>query len=183
MSGFLDNYETVESRLVKFWDQNPDGRVMTDLVAYSDTAFIVRAEVYRDAADETPAASGYAQETVSTKGVNSTSALENCETSAIGRALANLGFAAVGKRPSREEMTKTQRAKPATTTDPTVMADLRDGLKQALSLDSLVKAGQAVSAAYNAGKVSDADREYLRGVYEEAHTLVTIPLVTEAEAV
>jgi hypothetical protein len=42
--------------------------------------------------------------------------LENCETSAIGRALANAGYAAKGKRPSREEMTKvvTQRApKPA----------------------------------------------------------------------
>jgi hypothetical protein len=35
--------------------------------------------------------------------------LENCETSAIGRALANAGFAAKGKRPSREEMAKVEK--------------------------------------------------------------------------
>jgi hypothetical protein len=35
--------------------------------------------------------------------------LENCETSAIGRALANAGYAPKGKRPSREEMTKVVR--------------------------------------------------------------------------
>ena len=55
-----------------------------------------------------PDATGHAQEHVTEKGVNSTSALENCETSAIGRALANLGYAAKGKRPSREEMAKTK---------------------------------------------------------------------------
>jgi hypothetical protein len=38
--------------------------------------------------------------------VNKTSALENGETSAIGRALANAGYAPKGKRPSREEMSK-----------------------------------------------------------------------------
>jgi len=37
--------------------------------------------------------------------------LENCETSAIGRALANAGYAAKGKRPSREEMGKVARLK------------------------------------------------------------------------
>jgi hypothetical protein len=39
--------------------------------------------------------------------------LENCETSAIGRALANAGYAPKGKRPSREEMSKVVAAKPA----------------------------------------------------------------------
>jgi hypothetical protein len=51
-------------------------------------------------------ATGYAEETVTSRGVNQTSALENCETSAIGRALANAGYAPKGKRPSREEMSK-----------------------------------------------------------------------------
>jgi hypothetical protein len=38
-----------------------------------------------------PYSTGLAEETISGRGVNSTSALENCETSAIGRALANAG--------------------------------------------------------------------------------------------
>ena len=49
---------------------------------------------------------GLAYELVSDRGVNSTSALENGETSAIGRALANANYAAKGKRASREEMSK-----------------------------------------------------------------------------
>jgi hypothetical protein len=57
-------------------------------------------------------ATGYAEEHVTERGVNSTSHVENCETSAVGRALANAGFAGSdpSKRPSREEMTKVQRA-------------------------------------------------------------------------
>jgi len=62
--------------------------------------------------DAYPWTTGFAEETVSTRGVNSTSALENCETSAIGRALANAGYAAKGKRPSREEMAKVNQAQP-----------------------------------------------------------------------
>jgi hypothetical protein len=53
-----------------------------------------------------PWTTGLAEETVQGRGVNATSALENCETSAIGRALANAGYATKGKRASREEMSK-----------------------------------------------------------------------------
>ena len=62
--------------------------------------------------DAYPWTTGFAEETVSTRGVNSTSALENCETSAIGRALANANYAAKGKRPSREEMAKVNQGQP-----------------------------------------------------------------------
>jgi hypothetical protein len=101
----LEDYETVEERLVKFWADNKDGRVITTLLDFSGTRFIVRAEVYRGL-DSPVWATGLAEETVQGKGVNATSALENCETSAIGRALANAGYATKGKRASREEMSK-----------------------------------------------------------------------------
>lgn len=105
----LDEYETVETRLEKFWTANPGGMVHTDLIAYGDKQFIVRAAIYRQQGDSEPWATGYAEEVVTDRGVNQTSALENCETSAIGRALANAGYAAKGKRPSREEMAKVER--------------------------------------------------------------------------
>jgi hypothetical protein len=102
----LDDYETVEERLIKFWKDHPDGRIDTRLVEASATRFIVQAYIYRTEADQHPWSSGLAEETVQGRGVNATSALENCETSAIGRALASAGYATKGKRPSREEMAK-----------------------------------------------------------------------------
>jgi hypothetical protein len=104
----LDDYETVEERLIKFWKEHPDGRIDTKLVEASASRFIVQAYIYRTEADQYPWASGLAEETVSGRGVNATSALENCETSALGRALASAGYATKGKRPSREEMSKVQ---------------------------------------------------------------------------
>lgn len=119
MPGFLDDYEPVEDRLAKFWDDHPEGQIVTEILAAPQGQWIVKASVWRDGLAssinegpirdlfyERPDAVGHAQEHVTEKGVNSTSALENCETSAIGRALANLGYAAKGKRASREEMTK-----------------------------------------------------------------------------
>ena len=102
----LADYETVESRLEKWWKDNPDGRLATKIEQASDTRYIVSAELYKTEADAKPCATGLASESISDRGVNSTSALENCETSAIGRALANAGYAAKGKRASREEMNK-----------------------------------------------------------------------------
>jgi len=102
----LEDYETVEERLVKFWKEHPDGRIDTKLVEASATRFIVQAYIYRTEADQHPWSSGLAEETIQGRGVNATSALENCETSAIGRALASAGYATKGKRPSREEMQK-----------------------------------------------------------------------------
>ena len=102
----LDDYETVEDRLIKYWNDNPEGRIQTTLLEYSASRFIVSAAVFRKAGDTAPWATGLAEETVQGRGVNATSALENCETSAIGRALANAGYATKGKRPTREEMAK-----------------------------------------------------------------------------
>jgi len=55
-----------------------------------------------------PTSTGYAFEVDGGYGANKTSALENCETSAIGRALANMGLHG-NKRASREEMSKVER--------------------------------------------------------------------------
>jgi hypothetical protein len=108
----LQDYETVEERLIKFWKEHPDGRIYTEIIEHTLQRFIVKASIYRTEVDAHPWTTGFAEETVSTRGVNSTSALENCETSAIGRALANANYAAKGKRPSREEMAKVNQAQP-----------------------------------------------------------------------
>lgn len=102
----LADYEPVEVRLEKFIKDYPTFRIATELEVVEKDRYIVKAYLFKDANDGVAWATGYAEETVTQRGVNQTSALENCETSAIGRALANAGYAPKGKRPSREEMTK-----------------------------------------------------------------------------
>jgi len=102
----LADYEPVEVRLEKFIKDYPDFRISTELEVVEASRYIVKAYLFKTSQDSIAWATGYAEETVSTRGVNQTSALENCETSAIGRALANAGYAPKGKRPSREEMSK-----------------------------------------------------------------------------
>ena len=106
----LEDYETVEERLIKYWKDHPDGQIHTEILDQSAGRFIVKASVYRTEADVRPWTTGLAEETIQGRGVNATSALENCETSAIGRALANAGYATKGKRASREEMGKVNKA-------------------------------------------------------------------------
>lgn len=108
----LQDYETVESRLEKWHEKYPDNRIETELIEANDKRFIVFAKLFKTEADPKPCSTGLAFEIITEKGVNSTSALENCETSAIGRALANAGFAAKGKRASREEMAKVVKSEP-----------------------------------------------------------------------
>lgn len=113
--GFLDDYEPVEDRLRAFWAEHPDGRVDTKILR-DDEIIVVRCTLWRDAVAN-PASTGIAHQRRldSPPGGNKhapewTSPYEVCETSAIGRALANLGYAAKGGRPSREEVAKAEAA-------------------------------------------------------------------------
>jgi hypothetical protein len=100
----IEDYEPVEARLSRFWELHAeDGRIETELVSHNSGHYIVKAIIW--VADR-QVATGLADEHTEAKGVNSRNALENAETSAIGRALANFNFAPKGKRPSREEMIK-----------------------------------------------------------------------------
>jgi hypothetical protein len=81
------------------------------MMNYTGDACVFYCELYADKEDKVPVATGYAEEIKSERGVNATSFVENCETSAIGRAIANcpLQAPASGPRPSRNEMQKVER--------------------------------------------------------------------------
>ena len=118
----LDDYEPVAARLDRWLadklagytaSKNDYPRVLTRMVSEPGADIcVIRAELWLG---ENLIATGYAEEIRDTwsekKTVNATSHVENCETSAIGRALANCGMAGsdMTKRPSREEMSKVQR--------------------------------------------------------------------------
>lgn len=111
----LEDYETVEERIKKFYEANPDGRIITNNITTvqdrSVSTWVVMASVFLSAADQAnnlPKSTGYAFEVDGGSGANKTAALENAETSAIGRALANAGLSG-NKRTTREEMEKVER--------------------------------------------------------------------------
>src|SRR5437763_7351690 len=107
----LAGYAPVADRIQRFYERFAAGRIVTELVSRHDGEIVFRALVYRDLSETQPAATGWAAEREGDGEVNAVACLENAETSAIGRALANLGFTASTRRPSREEMVKANRAR------------------------------------------------------------------------
>lgn len=112
----VSDYVDVNERIDRFWEKYPNGKILTNLVSPEDDFTRCRyvAYVYKDRESHSPDASGWAFELAGEKGANATSHEENCETSAIGRALANLGFTTSRSgekepRPSQQEMSKVIR--------------------------------------------------------------------------
>jgi hypothetical protein len=106
-----DEYITVHERIEKFYAKYPQGRILTSIVEHNaETGFVlVRAEVYREPDDALPAATGHAYELRSAGHVQQGSYVEVGETSAVGRALALLGFEVRRGVASREEVERGSR--------------------------------------------------------------------------
>lgn len=103
----LSNYETVEERLVRWWQAYPNAQIVTTMVHYDGKTVVFRAE---GIVDGRVIATGYAEEVHGSSPVNKTSFVENCETSSIGRMVGNSPLGTKpGARPSRQEMAKVER--------------------------------------------------------------------------
>ena len=87
-----NDYKTVARRVNEFLasDQHKNWSIETDLVA-DGTNVVIKATI-KDS-DGRVRGTGYAEEVRGSSNINKTSAVENCETSSIGRALAAVGFA------------------------------------------------------------------------------------------
>ena len=107
----LSKYIPVHSRITSFYEKYPDGRIVTELVSLNEeTGFVcIKASAFRSRDDAEPSSTGHAFEIRGQGYVNNTSFIENGETSSIGRARANLGFAIENGIASREEMQKVNR--------------------------------------------------------------------------
>lgn len=102
----LSSYETVDERIHAFYKTNPVGKITTEILELKDDFVVIKASIYREHEDTMPSATGICDGSRKDRGVDANFWIPNAETSAIGRALANLGLSAKGSRPSREEMTK-----------------------------------------------------------------------------
>ena len=145
----LDSYETVEQRHARALAEWPDLRVViVNHTTENDRAqatWVVEARVYvnaEDQANDLPKATEWAFEVDGVGMANKTSALENANTSALGRAL-RWAFGGVG--PSREEMEKVARGVPVVVPD-----YIPNAIANADSLDELKKLWEsAVAAGYS----------------------------------
>jgi len=108
----LDDYVPVSERIEKFYTKYPEGSLSTELVSFENGMVLMKAFAYKNKEDICPC-TGHAMEKEGEGYVNKTSVVENCETSAVGRALANMGFEIKKGIASREEMEKVQRMEQA----------------------------------------------------------------------
>lgn len=116
----LSQYATVAERLDMLYSAYPDARIITENLTTDEDrekkTWVVKATLYLSREDQEmdcPKSTGHAFEVDGSGGANTTSALENAETSATGRCLALANWN--GNRnqkslASREEMLKVQRA-------------------------------------------------------------------------
>jgi len=163
----LDDYETVDARLAAFHAKYPNGRVITDIVTLDGKTVVMVARAYREG--DIVASTGHASEVIGSSPINQANALENCETSAVGRALRNLGVTSKGG-PSREEMeravvdpveeTRLVRSRPE-------FEDLIGDATTTAELDAL---GKQIATAHGLTK---QDKIRLRGAWDRRHAEVT----------
>lgn len=151
----VSNYNTVADRIDLFWKRWPEGRIHTEIVHFEDNQVVMRAEVYTRFDDERPTTIDYAEERLDS-GPMAKFGVETCATSAIGRALADLGGEFTGqKRPSREEMAKVQRH------------ENRDWTGEASRLNSV----KQLRVLWAEAKQSGADKDTLTALENRANEL------------
>lgn len=144
----LDDYETVEERIKRFYAQYEDGRIITEWandygLQEGTGRWVMKALIYLTAGDQAnnlPKATGYASEME--QGPQANWAAELAETSAIGRALANMNLSG-NRRSSREEMEKVQR----TETQPKSFVDYLAKLDELTTKEEIRELYQVVQRA------------------------------------
>jgi hypothetical protein len=122
-------YIEVNERLKAFWQLCPEGRIETSIYSLENGVCIIKAYVYENKTDERPRATGVAYEKEGSTFINKTSYIENCETSAIGRAL---GIAGIGINTSVASAEEVQNAIIQQDSEKTIDKTHADALKMAI---------------------------------------------------
>lgn len=150
----LSQYETVEERLEKWWKENENGSIQTELVNRPNASpdeFVFVARLYRTTADAVPVATGWASEIRTGNSFNKF-ACELAESSAIGRALANYIYSKKGARPSRTEMERVANYSPPGTRARAVEDVLRQSFAEDKKEPTVWSVGDVVEAIPQAPK-------------------------------
>ena len=124
-------YVDVASRVQGFWKVYPEGSIKTELISFTGDECIFKAEVYnKDALLST----AHAHEVKGSSNINKTSFVENCETSAVGRALGNAGIGSTDSIASADEVLNAQAAQETKDGRASMMESLKTAKSKAVSL-------------------------------------------------
>jgi len=180
----IQNYETVAQRLERFWTDHPGGKVITELLEAGSNYWIFKATIFKKADDLNPISTGHAHEVIGASQINKTSALEVCETSAVGRALALAGYHG-SQIASAEEITRAKQrqnepdpkaikriefissAVPPAQSDKIktiVVKKYLDLLTEAKTHSDLMRAAETIA---NDTELADFQKDVLRGTWAE----------------
>jgi hypothetical protein len=124
----LEDYVDVKTRVAEFYQKYPTGRIISTIIDHAREAgymfVLMKTEVFRYHDEPLPASTGHAFEINASGPINKTSHVENCETSAVGRALALLNLGIGHSIASREEIEKVQRM--TSESDPDTVKKIRE---------------------------------------------------------
>lgn len=143
-------YVLVSDRVIYFNENYPEGSIHTALISQPESPnIIVRAVVIPDVAKPNRIFSGYSQATVGDGYINKTSALENAETSAVGRALGFMGIGVIESIASADEVNKATGSEGNNTVNPKKVLEYAELLKNASSVDELNGIAKNIPAVYH----------------------------------
>ena len=97
-------YITVDERVEMFHELYPNGMIVTTLLKVEDSQILFKATATPDIDKPERFYTGHAEEVVGSSQINKTSAVENCETSAVGRCLGFLNIGLVGSIATADEV-------------------------------------------------------------------------------
>ncbi|MFS0140265.1 hypothetical protein ACL1FJ_00545 [Corynebacterium striatum] len=195
----LENYEPVEQRILRFKKDYPNFQIETELLDFSGdigkSRWVMLVRLWKEPGYERPDATGHAFEVDGSGMANNTSALENCETSAIGRALANLGYGG-NRRVTREEMAKVKGAEIreaiAAAGSRAELAQVRNGLIEDGLLESFesvlnarlseLSLDEAVVSRIKAAESEDGLTEIYQELKAAGDERLYLPLLSERKA-
>lgn len=113
-------YATVNQRVLAFRKLFPEGTIETEIVSHHEGVVLFKATIKNG---EDVLATGFAYEKENSSYINKTSYIENCETSAIGRALGFVGIGIDTSIASAEEVTNAINNQPLQKKDLTILVN------------------------------------------------------------
>lgn len=159
-------YRTVNEKIEEFRKEHPDWTLSSELIKLEDNYCVFKATIQDP--EGRVIATGHADEVKTTSGVNRDNYLENCETSAWGRALSNAGYSSPGGVASAEDMERVKEEpepkkgrqpktkQPQEVKNPWQVEDL----KEAIKVIAVAQTTDELAGIFNANQHLHPDEEF-----------------------